>query len=167
VRRGETGAKVQIGAELLCKGGKVEAGKPPDYGVQSTDYGVERHEVGAWLRRALLEGRSRRSLAPTRGQGPRKRQTKRRWAAGTSGRGPQHNQARLGWHAVPTLPEASEAARAARGANPTRGKRGNEDRTWYGPYLRQRGCGKMMPRTGVLLSSEGVGRLRDAFPLCR
>jgi hypothetical protein len=30
--RGETGAKVQIGAELLCKGAKVEAGKITEYG---------------------------------------------------------------------------------------------------------------------------------------
>jgi hypothetical protein len=45
---------VQIGAELLCKGAKVEAGKITEYRVQSTEYGVERHEVGAWLCRALL-----------------------------------------------------------------------------------------------------------------
>ena len=31
-------AKVQIGAELLCKGGKVEAGKIAEYGGQSTDW---------------------------------------------------------------------------------------------------------------------------------
>jgi hypothetical protein len=77
-----------------CKGGKVR--------VQSTEYGgetgakVQRREaeayvqkVGAWLCRALLEGRSRRSLAP-----PRERSSQKR---------------RLGWHAVPTLPETSEA----------------------------------------------------------
>ena len=38
--RGETGAKVQIGAELLCKGGKVnDVEKITEYGVQSTDLG--------------------------------------------------------------------------------------------------------------------------------
>jgi hypothetical protein len=30
--RGETGAKVQIGVELLCKGAKVEAGKITECG---------------------------------------------------------------------------------------------------------------------------------------
>jgi hypothetical protein len=33
----EAGAKVQIGAELLCKDGKVEAGKITEYGVQSSE----------------------------------------------------------------------------------------------------------------------------------
>jgi hypothetical protein len=37
--RGETGAKVQIGAELLCKGAKVEAGKITECGVRITDLG--------------------------------------------------------------------------------------------------------------------------------
>ena len=37
--RGETGAKVQIGAELLCKGARVEAGKITEYGVRITDLG--------------------------------------------------------------------------------------------------------------------------------
>jgi hypothetical protein len=30
-------AKVEIGAELLCKGGKVEAGMITEYGVQITE----------------------------------------------------------------------------------------------------------------------------------
>jgi hypothetical protein len=47
-----------------CKGGKVEAGKTPDYGVQSTEYGFGRHEVGAWLRRALLEGECKAEPCP-------------------------------------------------------------------------------------------------------
>ena len=34
--RGLKYAKVQIGAELLCKGGKVG----PEYGVRRTEYGV-------------------------------------------------------------------------------------------------------------------------------
>jgi len=36
-----------------------------EYRVQSTDYGLEMHEVGAWLRRALLLRSARQSLAPT------------------------------------------------------------------------------------------------------
>jgi hypothetical protein len=90
----EDRANVQMGAELRCKGGKVndktgrgvaeaeeiteyrvgrteerqvqrcksadgrwKSGKVrgrEEYKVQSTEYGVERHEVGAWLCRALL-----------------------------------------------------------------------------------------------------------------
>jgi hypothetical protein len=90
----EDRVKVQMGAELRCKGGKVndktgrgvaeaeeiteyrvgrteerqvqrcksadgrwKSGKVrgrEEYKVQSTEYGVERHEVGAWLCRALL-----------------------------------------------------------------------------------------------------------------
>ena len=38
-------AKVQIGAELLCKGGKV--GAEEDYGVRSTEYGGD--NKGDWL----------------------------------------------------------------------------------------------------------------------
>ena len=52
----EDRAKVQIGLR------PVERWKP-EYRVRSTDYGGK---VGAWLRRALLWWRSRRSLAPTR-----------------------------------------------------------------------------------------------------
>ena len=44
--RGETGAKVQIGAELLCKGAKVEAGKITEYGVRITDLGGMREGRG-------------------------------------------------------------------------------------------------------------------------
>jgi hypothetical protein len=90
----EDRVKVQMGAELRCKGGKVndktgrgvaeaeeiteyrvgrteerqvqrcksadgrwKSGKVrgrEEYKVQSTEYGVERHEVGVWLCRALL-----------------------------------------------------------------------------------------------------------------
>jgi len=50
----EDRAKVQIGAELLCKGGKVGAEKSTDYRVRSSEYRFGRHEVGAWLCRALL-----------------------------------------------------------------------------------------------------------------
>jgi len=60
-------AKVQIGAELLWKGGEV--GAEEDYRLQKTNYRVK---VGAWLCRALVMiRRTRRSLAPTRGQSPR------------------------------------------------------------------------------------------------
>jgi len=47
----------------LCKSEKVRCrvlGR-----VQITDYGFERHKVGAWLRRDLLGWRARQSLAPT------------------------------------------------------------------------------------------------------
>ena len=39
-REGLKGAKVQIGAELLCKGGKVEDNQSTEYRVQSTEYRV-------------------------------------------------------------------------------------------------------------------------------
>ena len=70
-------AKVQIGAELLCKSAKVD-GKNRwgrgriDYRVRSTDYRVEARTSG------------RDAVAPLPAGGARERQ--------------------LGWHAVPTLP---------------------------------------------------------------
>ena len=61
------GAKVQIGAELLCKSGKVSAaGGREGTRLRRTDYGeanrgdwlagvwLARGKVGAWLCRALL-----------------------------------------------------------------------------------------------------------------
>ena len=48
---GGCSAKVQIGAELLCKGAKVE----PDYRVRSTEYGGQRakgdRRPGCWQAR--------------------------------------------------------------------------------------------------------------------
>ena len=99
---------MQIGAELLCKGAKVEAGK-------ITEYRSWRHEVGEVEAGKITEYGVRRTdlkrVTTERGTGDREG-----CVAGTSGRRPQHSPRRLGWHAVPTLPEAT---RTARGAVPT------------------------------------------------
>ena len=97
--------RVGTACQPSCCTGKAE------FRVRSTDYG-ERAQVGAWLRRALLIRRARRSLAPTE------------FALGEL----------LGWHAVPTLPKTS---RAARSAAPTPRQK---DSTWCCPYPRQVLC---------------------------
>ena len=45
---------VRITDLKACGRGVADAEKITEYRVQSTDYGLERHKVGAWLRRALL-----------------------------------------------------------------------------------------------------------------
>jgi hypothetical protein len=65
----EISAKVQIGRRPVQK---WKGGGREEYGVQSTEDGFGRHEVGAWLCRALLQGSARRSLAPTRERSSRK-----------------------------------------------------------------------------------------------
>ncbi len=52
----EDRVKVQMGAELRCKGGKVndKTGRGVAEAEEITEYRGGRHEVGAWLCRALL-----------------------------------------------------------------------------------------------------------------
>jgi len=66
--RCENRAKVEIGGELLCKGGKVEAGKITDYGLRSTEDGFEE------------DGYRKGGTGDREG-----------CVAGTSGQRPQHN----------------------------------------------------------------------------
>jgi hypothetical protein len=53
--RKDSRAKVQIGAELLCKSGKVEANQSSECWIEYRGRRTEDGgKVGAWLRRALL-----------------------------------------------------------------------------------------------------------------
>ncbi len=114
-------AKVQIGAELLCKSGKVgRLNQSTEYGVQITEEPGHK-QVGAWLRRVLVMfRRARRSLAPTRGRSPRIKAESANWVRHVQNaeRSQTPWRARLARSANPTSIQR-EIARAARGAAPT------------------------------------------------